>query len=104
MVCEGERGPRTRIGVSGWISTLVLCWVFREDHFSLFLIGRVILITLACLGLHLEFGAAGEVNFASAAFFGVGGYTTALLSAHTRIPHLLVLVAGVGGFALIGFF
>ncbi len=95
-------GHRATIGVSAWISTLVLCGVFREDHFSLFLIGRVILITLACLGLHLEFGAAGVVNFASAAFFGVGGYTAAVLSAHTRIPHLLVLVAGGVASALIG--
>lgn len=93
---------RATIGVSAWIGTLVLCWVFREDHFSLFLIGRVILITIACLGLQLEFGAAGVVNFASAAFFGVGGYTAAVLSAHTRIPHLLVLVAGGFASALIG--
>ena len=35
------------------------------------------------------------VNFAGAAFFGVGGYTAAVLASHTGLPHLLVI--GVAG-------
>ena len=93
---------RRTIGTGAFLGILLVGFLFREDHFSLFLIGRVLLITLACLGLHLEFGAAGVVNFASAAFFGVGGYTAAVLSAHTGIPHLLVLVSGGCASALIG--
>jgi len=93
---------RRTIGTGAFLGILLICFLFREDHFSLFLIGRVMLITLACLGLHLEFGAAGVVNFASAAFFGVGGYSAAVLSAHTRIPHLLLLLSGGCASALIG--
>ncbi len=81
---------------------IALCLLFRDDHFTLFLVGRVLLATLACLGLHLQFGAAGVPNFAGAAFFGVGGYTAAVLSAHTRVPHLLTLAAGGALSALIG--
>jgi ABC-type branched-subunit amino acid transport system permease subunit len=90
------------IGAMAVLSILCLCLFFRDDHFSLFLVGRVLLITLACLGLHLQFGAAGVVNFAGAAFFGVGGYTAAVLGAHSRLPHLLVLGAGGVASALIG--
>ena len=93
---------RRTLGAGAFLGVLLVCFLFREDHFSLFLIGRVLLITLACLGLHLEFGAAGVVNFASAAFFGVGGYTAAVLSTHTGIPHLLVLFSGGCAAALIG--
>ncbi len=89
-------------GIGLLLSTVALCIVFRDDHFSLFLIGRVLLIILACLGLHLEFGSAGVVNFAGAAFFGVGGYTAAVLNAHSQMPHLLVLGAGGVASALIG--
>ncbi|MDH4325947.1 MAG: branched-chain amino acid ABC transporter permease, partial [Betaproteobacteria bacterium] len=42
------------------------------------------------------------VNFAAAAFLGVGCYTAAVLTAHTAIPHLLVLAIGGAVAALIG--
>jgi ABC-type branched-subunit amino acid transport system permease subunit len=89
-------------GATAAVSILALCVFFREDHFTLFLVGRVLLVTLACLGLHLQFGGVGVANFAGAAFFGVGGYTAAVLSSHSRIPHLLVLLAGGIAAALVG--
>jgi ABC-type branched-subunit amino acid transport system permease subunit len=42
------------------------------------------------------------VNFAAAAFLGVGCYTAAVLTAHTAIPHLVVLAIGGAVAALIG--
>ncbi len=89
-------------GTAGMVCILLLCVLFRDDHFTLFLVGRVLLATLACLGLHLQFGAAGVANFAGAAFFGVGGYTAAVLSAHSGLPHLLALAIGGLASALIG--
>lgn len=89
-------------GAAAAVLLLAQCFLFREDHFTLFLVGRVLLATLACLGLHLQFGSAGVANFAGAAFFGVGGYTAAMLSAHTRIPHLLTIFAGGALSAIIG--
>jgi ABC-type branched-subunit amino acid transport system permease subunit len=89
-------------GAAGIGFVLLLCVLFRDDHFTLFLVGRVLLATLACLGVHLQFGAAGVANFAGAAFFGVGGYTAAILSAHSRAPHVLTLLAGGVTSALVG--
>jgi len=74
----------------------------REDDFALFLLARVLIVVVACLGLNVQFGYAGVVNFAGASFFGVGGYTAAVLSRGTSVPHLLVLLAGCVAAALAG--
>ncbi len=72
---------------------LGLLWLLREDHFSLLMVSTVLLYSVTCLGLNVQFGYAGVVNFAGAAFFGIGGYTAAVLAMQTDIPHLLLLAA-----------
>jgi ABC-type branched-subunit amino acid transport system permease subunit len=79
-----------------------LSLALREDDFALFLVARVLIVVVACLGLNLQFGYAGVVNFAGASFFGVGGYTAAVLSRGTGIPHLAILLAGGVMAALVG--
>ncbi len=79
-----------------------LCIALHEDDFSLLLVARVLIVVLACLGLHIQLGYAGVLNFAGASFFGVGGYTAAVLTRSTGLPHLLVLLAGGAMAALIG--
>ncbi len=75
---------------------LALTAAFYDQHFILLMICAVLLYTTACLGLTLQFGFSGVANFAGAAFFGIGSYTTAVLATHTAIPHLLIIViAGV---------
>ena len=79
-----------------------LALLLREDDFSLLLLTRVMIAIIACLGLNLQFGYAGVVNFAGASFFGVGGYTAAVLARTTALPHLLVLLCGGLAAALAG--
>lgn len=74
---------------------------FHEDHFVLLLVVTVLLTTVATLGLNIQFGYAGVVNFAGASFFGIGAYTSAVLNA-TAVPHLLVPLIGGVLAALIG--
>jgi ABC-type branched-subunit amino acid transport system permease subunit len=75
---------------------------FHEDHFVLLLVCTVLLYTVATLGLNIQFGYAGVLNFAGASFFGIGAYTSAVLNTHTAVPHLLVLLIGGLIAALIG--
>src|SRR5436853_5229344 len=75
---------------------------FHEDHFVLLLVTTVLLYTVATLGLNIQFGYAGVLNFAGASFFGIGAYTSAVLNAHTALPHLVVLLIGGLLAALIG--
>jgi ABC-type branched-subunit amino acid transport system permease subunit len=81
---------------------LALLAVFHEEHFPLLMTATVLLYLVACLGLNIQFGYAGVLNFASAAFFGVGGYTAAVLARHTAIPHPVVILIGGVMAALIG--
>jgi ABC-type branched-subunit amino acid transport system permease subunit len=79
---------------SAAVALAVLVFVLREDDFALFLVARVLVLGVACLGLHVQFGYAGVVNFAGASFFGIGAYTCAVLVRSTGVPHLVAIVAG----------
>ena len=91
---------RTGGAIAIALAMLAIVWLFRDQHFAMLMLASVLLYTVACLGLTVQFGYAGVVNFAGAAFLGVGGYTSAVLGAH--VPHVLVLL--IGGFlaALLG--
>ena len=88
-------------GLAVLAAVIAAAW-FHDDHFVLLLLNSVLLYAVATLGLNLQFGYAGVLNFAGASFFGIGAYTSSVLLAHTAVPHLLVLP--IGGFlaALIG--
>jgi len=92
-------------GAFGLFAIVAACAVaayFHEDHFVLLLIVTVILYIVATLGLNVQFGYTGILNFAGASFFGVGAYTSAVLNAHTAVPTLLVVLIGGLCAALIG--
>jgi branched-chain amino acid transport system permease protein len=57
---------------------------------------------IALLGLNLLFGYGGLVSFGHALFLGVGAYTGAALTSHTRVRslELILLVAGVAAAAV----
>jgi ABC-type branched-subunit amino acid transport system permease subunit len=84
------------------LAVFAIAAYFREDHFVLLLLVTVLLYTVACLGLNVQFGYAGVLNFAGASFFGIGAYTSAVLNAHTAVPHVVVLLVGGLLAALIG--
>jgi ABC-type branched-subunit amino acid transport system permease subunit len=88
------------------VAGIAIIILLREQHFALLMLATVLLYVTVCLGMTIQFGYAGIVNFAGIAFFGIGAYTTAVLTAHSAIPHLLVvvlsgLVAGLIGSLLI---
>ena len=54
-------------------AVIVIALALREDDFALLLLTRVLIVIVACLGLNVQFGYAGVVNFAGASFFSSGG-------------------------------
>lgn len=88
-------------GVAVLAAVIAAAW-FHDDHFVLLLLNSVLLYAVATLGLNLQFGYAGVLNFAGASFFGIGAYTSSVLLAHSAVPHLLVLPIGGLLAALIG--
>ncbi len=90
------------LGVGCVLGALALIAALHSVHFALLLLATVLLYTVVGLGLNLQFGYAGIVNFAGAAFFGIGSYTAATLATHSAVPHLLVLLAGGAVAAVLG--
>jgi len=76
------------------LAVVPLTVFFYEDHFVLLMVATVIIYVIACLGLNLQFGYSGVLNFAGAAFFGIGCYTAAVLTKNTDVPHVVILIAG----------
>src|SRR5215475_13582647 len=64
------------------VAALAIGAYFHEDHFVLLLVITVLLYTVATLGLNIQFGYAGVLNFAGASFFGIGAYTSAVLNTY----------------------
>jgi ABC-type branched-subunit amino acid transport system permease subunit len=90
------------LGALAIASAFAVAAFFHDDHFVLLLVCTVLLYTVATLGLNIQFGYAGVLNFAGASFFGIGAYTSAVFNTHTAVPHLLVLLIGGLTAALIG--
>ena len=84
------------------LAMLLIAGVFREEHFVLLLLVTLMLYAVAALGLTIQFGYAGVVNFAGASFFGIGAYTSAVLTVHTALPHLAIIFLGGVTAALAG--
>jgi branched-chain amino acid transport system permease protein len=95
---------------SGW----KLAAVLAVAAVPLALAGNAVLLHIAilvgiyytvCIGLSLIFGIGGQLSLAQAAFYGIGAYTSALLSTKLGVPVLLgfvaaALVAGLVGWVL----
>jgi ABC-type branched-subunit amino acid transport system permease subunit len=101
-VARSFRDREPTLGAGALLAALAVVAVFHEDHFVLLMLCTVLLFTVATLGLNIQFGYAGVLNFAGASFFGIGAYTAAVLNQHTAVPHLVVLLAGGLMAALIG--
>ncbi len=101
-VSRSFAGHENAFGGSAILAALAVAGFFHDNHFVLLLMVTVLLYSVATLGLNVQFGYAGVVNFAGAAFFGIGAYTSAVLNAQTNVPPLVVIVAGGLLAALVG--
>jgi len=97
---------RAEQGVVGFIVVLsaLLVWGLLSGGlgpaYFLYLLGLVGMYVLLSFGLNAQWGYAGLINFSVAAFFGLGAYGTALLTAGNSplgggLPALLGLFAGL---------
>src|SRR5262245_64825227 len=75
---------------------------FHEEHFVILMMTTAFLLMVAALGLTIQFGYAGVVNFAGAAFLGIGCYTAGVVTKYTPLPTVLTLPLGGLMAALIG--
>lgn len=93
--------PRLWAGLM-FVMGAVLIALFHANDYVLFLVGTVMAYSIAVLGINVQLGYCGVINFAGASFFGIGGYTAALLMQNYGVTPLVALVAGGVMAALVG--
>jgi branched-chain amino acid transport system permease protein len=75
----------------------LLAWAAGET-FYVTLATRMAVLALAAVGLNLALGLGGLVSFGHAAFFGIGGYASGILSTHVlNMTPLLTWPVEIGG-------
>lgn len=75
----------------------------REDPYLIHICLTAGLYVMLATGLNYQLGSTNIVNFATAASYGVGAYTSALLSVHTGVSFWLVIFAAGGAAGFMGF-
>jgi branched-chain amino acid transport system permease protein len=73
------------------------------NPYTLQLLTIVGIHTILALGLNMLMGYAGQISLGHAAFYGLGAYTTAVLTVHWHWPPLLALPAALALTALVAF-
>ena len=97
-IALNESGPWVIFAICSGV--IVVAAALHEEHFPLLMLATVLVYGIVCIGLTIQFGYAGVINFAAAAFFGVGGYVAAILG-DAGIPTLIILLgAGVAAAAI----
>lgn len=73
---------------------VVILPVFFKSNFGLSMLTIIGIYSLICTGLVLLFGFGGQVSLGHAAFFGLGAYSSAILTTRYALDPWLALVAG----------
>jgi len=82
----------------GFVAAAALSFCFPD--FIVFQFAQAVIWAIALLGLVLLCGVSGQFTFAQSAFFGMGGYSAALVVTHTALPvYCALLIAPLVGYA-----
>jgi branched-chain amino acid transport system permease protein len=94
---------RSHGGLAALVAALALLPMTNPTSFVYDIGIRIALMSVVAIGLNLLFGYAGQISLGHAAFFGGGGYASAILTTHFGWDPLLALLAGAAGLGLVAF-
>src|SRR6056297_1254249 len=92
-----------QIAYAALIVIVVLTGMLVSNAYHLQLLTFIGINTLLALGLNMLMGYTGQVSLGHAAFYGIGAYTTAILSGTYGMNPWLALVCAVAAAVLIAF-
>ncbi|MET9593983.1 branched-chain amino acid ABC transporter ATP-binding protein/permease [Streptomyces sp. NPDC006516] len=72
------------------------------NGYSMHVVDIAIIFALLAVGMGLVMGVAGQINLAQVAFFGVGAYTTAILTTHSGYGFWTAAIVGLVATVLVG--
>src|SRR5262249_61854179 len=103
--CSGSDAVSGFVRRVGWCSVAFVAlawppWLLSEYHTHV-LATSAYYVVLA-IGWNLLAGYTGQFSLAHHTFAGIGGYTSALLVLHTKLPILFGIVVGAVVAALVG--
>jgi branched-chain amino acid transport system permease protein len=93
---------RHAMGLTVWGAALVLAAVplVMQNPYNLGILNLIGLFTIVVLGLNLFIGFAGQISLGHAAFFGLGAYGSAILTATYHFPPWPAMILTALGLAL----
>ncbi len=105
METNPAEGKSSLIKKQWWLALLIVVAVvapFFTSEFYLAILGEALIMSLLALSFNLLFGYMGQLSFGQAAFYGLSGYTVAMLITKAHFNFWLSLVAGVFVAAILG--
>lgn len=86
-----------------FLALIIFTGMLTSNSYHLQLLTFIGINTLLALGLNMLMGYAGQISLGHAAFYGIGAYTTAILTVHLNWSPWLALPAAVLLTALVAF-
>jgi len=89
----------------GWLALLIIAAIvapFVISEFYLTILGEALIMSLLALSFNLLFGYMGQLSFGQAAFYGLSGYTVAMLITKAHFNFWLSLLAGIVVASILG--
>jgi branched-chain amino acid transport system permease protein len=105
METNHTEGKSSLIKRFWWLALLIVAAViapFVISEFYLTILGEALIMSLLALSFNLLFGYMGQLSFGQAAFYGISGYTVAMLITKAHFNFWLSLAAGVLVAAVLG--
>jgi branched-chain amino acid transport system permease protein len=105
METNHTEGKSSLIKRFWWLALLIVAAViapFVISEFYLTILGEALIMSLLALSFNLLFGYMGQLSIGQAAFYGISGYTVAMLITKAHFNFWLSLAAGVLVAAVLG--
>jgi branched-chain amino acid transport system permease protein len=81
-----------RVTLISLLALLAFPWI-EPDKFVLHVLSLVAIASIAAMGLQILLGRSGQLSIGQAAFYGIGAYTSALLTSGFGVVFPLALIA-----------
>jgi branched-chain amino acid transport system permease protein len=84
-----------RIGLIAVLAVAAWLLPYGLDSYAIHVVNVIIIFALLAVGLGMAMGVGGQINLAQVAFFGVGAYTTAILTTNAGLGFWTAAVLAV---------
>ena len=88
-----RRSTQSRVATLVFVAALLLFPAVYPNPFALHMMSLVAINAMVALGLQLLFGFSGQLSIGQAAFYGIGAYTSGLLTTKLGVPFPAALLA-----------